>query len=102
MDTFNPQQQERVSWPATAVVGRAYLDQLARSNALPPARATAVRSALDRADSLAPKSTRGTESAAQLDALAAQLQTESPAAVADKARVKALAALLKARSAALR
>jgi hypothetical protein len=102
VDTFNPQEQMRVSWPATAVVGRAYLDQLARSNALPAARATAVRTALDRADNLAPKSARGTESASQLDALAAQLDTESPAAAADKARVKALAALLKARAAALR
>ena len=28
---FNPQQQPRVTWPATKVVARAYLDQLTRS-----------------------------------------------------------------------
>jgi hypothetical protein len=102
VDTFNPQEQERVSWPATAVVGRAYLDQLARSSALPAARVTAVRTALDRADNMAPKSARAAESAAQLETLASQLETESPAAAADKARVKALATLLKSRAAALR
>ena len=101
-DTFNPQQQMRVRWPATAVVGRAYLDQLARSNALPAARANEVRSALDRADNLAPKSARGAEAASQLETLASQLEGQSPAAAADKARVKALAALLKSRAAALR
>ncbi len=102
LDTFNPQQQTRTSWPATAVVGRAYLDQLARSNAVPAARANAVRSALDRADTVTPESARGTEAASQLDALGSQLDSDSPAVAADKARVRALAALLKARAAALR
>ena len=42
-DTVNPQEQMRISWPATAVVGRAYLDQLTRSKAISATRATAVR-----------------------------------------------------------
>ena len=33
--TFNPQQQQPVTWPADPVVARAYLDQLIRSNATP-------------------------------------------------------------------
>ena len=32
--TFNAQQQPKVTWPATIVVARAYLDQLTRSNAV--------------------------------------------------------------------
>jgi hypothetical protein len=63
VDTFNPQEQMRVSWPATAVVGRAYLDQLARSRAIASDRANAIRTALDRADNLAPRSGRASETA---------------------------------------
>ena len=103
VDTFNPQQQARVTWPNTAVVGRAYLDQLARTNAIPAARANAVRTALDRADSVAPRSARSGETAAQLETLATQLQpTADSASAADRKRVTALITLLKERAAALR
>ncbi|MGC4084420.1 MAG: hypothetical protein QM736_20470 [Vicinamibacterales bacterium] len=103
VETFNPQDQSRVSWPNTAVVGRAYLDQLGRTRALPTDRANAVRTALDRADSLAPKSARGAESASQLDTLATQLEPTAAAANgADRKRLNALIALMKARAAALR
>jgi hypothetical protein len=103
-DTVNPQQQKRVSWPATAVVGRAYLDQLARSRALPSDRAAAIRTALDRADSMAPRSPRAAQSARDLEALAGQLDSVEGAlsARADTARVKALAALMRERATALR
>ena len=101
-DTFNAQEQMRVSWPATAVVGRAYLDQLARTHALQGARADAVRTALDRADSLTPRSARSAEAAQQLDTQAAQLESSLPAAAADRARATALAALLRSRAVALR
>ena len=101
-DTFNPQEQMRVTWPATAVVGRAYLDQLARTHALQGARADAVRTALDKADSLTPRSARSAEAAQQLEAQAAQLESSLPADAADRARATALAALLKSRAAALR
>jgi hypothetical protein len=40
--TFNAQQQPKVTWPATIVVARAYLDQLTRSNAVPAARAAGL------------------------------------------------------------
>ena len=101
-DTFNAQEQMRVTWPATAVVGRAYLDQLARTHALQGARADAVRTALDRADSLAPRSAKSAEAAQQLDAQAAQLEASLPADAVDRARATALVSLLRTRAAALR
>jgi len=101
-DTFNAQEQMRVTWPATAVVGRAYLDQLARTHALQGARADAVRTALDRADSLAPRSAKSAEAAQQLDAQAAQLEASLPADAVDRARATSLVSLLRTRAAALR
>src|SRR6266850_2445336 len=35
-DELNVQNQPKITWPANFVVARAYVDQLARSNALPP------------------------------------------------------------------
>jgi hypothetical protein len=104
VDTFNPQDQTRVTWPATGGVGRAYLDQLARSRAIADGRARAVRAALDRVENVTPRSARAADAARQLEALAGQLEgTESstPATV-DKARVRALAGLLRTKAGTLR
>ena len=49
-DYLNAQDQQKLVWPASFVVARAYLDQLARSGALKPARITATRDALSRAE----------------------------------------------------
>ena len=49
-DVFNPQQQFRVTWPAEPVVGRAYLDQLARDDALDTDSIIELTQALDRAE----------------------------------------------------
>ena len=95
-DELNVQEQGRVAWPATAVVARAYLDQLTRSKAIEPERARAVRTALDRADDA--RSSRGKSQAAidQLDGLAAQLDRDAAAAVGrDADRLRSLAATLK-------
>ncbi|HUR33128.1 MAG TPA: hypothetical protein VM032_04985 [Vicinamibacterales bacterium] len=103
VDTFNPQEQMRVTWPATAVVGRAYLDQLGRTRAVTGARATAIRTALDRADGLAAHSPKAVDAARQLDTLATQLAAVAASASgADKARIAALAGVLEARATALR
>ncbi|MDT0594964.1 DUF305 domain-containing protein [Glaciecola petra] len=51
-DTFNPQQQFPVSWPANPVVARAYLDQLARHNALSDAQHESVKSLLAKVEIL--------------------------------------------------
>ena len=49
-DYFNTQDQPKVTWPASFVVARAYVDQLERSNGLPAARLTAVRQSLSQAE----------------------------------------------------
>jgi hypothetical protein len=84
VEEFNAQLQTRISWPATGVVARAYLDQLTRGNAIPAARIDAVRNALNRDDG------RGRE------ALAAQLDRDAGSATGpNAARLKALAATLR-------
>jgi len=80
-EELNTQLQTRVTWPATAVVARAYLDQLTRAQAMPAARAEAVRNAIGRG--------------AQRAAVAAQLEQEAMGASgANAARMRALAKVL--------
>ncbi len=104
VDTFNPQQQARVTWPATAVVGRAYLDQLGRSRAMSAERARAIRGALDRAERGTPRASSAREIAQQLETLASQLEASEPSvrAASDRGRIRALAELMKTKAAALR
>src|SRR5690606_10922409 len=45
----NPQQQFPVTWPAHPVVARAYLDQLARADAMPAETRTRIAGVLDQA-----------------------------------------------------
>ncbi len=98
-EEFNSQQQPRVTWPATFVVARAYLDQLTRSKALQADRVTAIKSAIDRADRRSPA--RGDLDA--LDTLASQLDKEAGAATGrDAMRMRSLASTLKERVARLR
>ena len=49
-DYLNAQDQQKLEWPASFVVARAYLDQLARSNGMPSARINATRDALAGAE----------------------------------------------------
>ncbi len=80
----NTQRQRKVMWPASPIVARAYLDQLARGTSIPRERADAVRAALDRRDSK------------ELGGLAAQLEREGATASGlDATRVRSLAATLK-------
>ena len=51
-DTFNPQQQFSVSWPAEPVVAKAYVDQLSRSNIITAEKAAVFIEDLDRAEKL--------------------------------------------------
>jgi hypothetical protein len=99
LDEFNAQQQPRVAWPAHPAVARAYLDQLNRSHALPPARAAAVKSALDKTEHDKPSKA----ALDQLDAVAGQLEQDAASASGiDQTRMRALAAAMKARTAKLR
>jgi hypothetical protein len=50
LDYFNTQDQPKITWPASFVVARAYVDQLVRSNGLSPERVKAVRHEMDRAE----------------------------------------------------
>lgn len=48
---LNVQSQQKIVWPAKLVVAKAYLDQLERSKALPADQITAVRNAIQSAES---------------------------------------------------
>ncbi len=98
-DEFNAQHQPRVSWPPTMIVARAYLDQLNRSKGMTPARATAVKDAIDRAD----RSNPSRADLDRLDTLATQLEQDAGSLSGrDADRLRSLAATLKARAARLR
>jgi len=103
-EELNTQEQKKVVWPASVTVARAYVDQLARSNGLKAERLREVKSALDRADNLRTGQERGAAATLdQLDALATQLEGDAGAASGrDAMRLKALAATIKGRTAALR
>src|SRR6185436_8920099 len=50
VDYLNAQDQQQLVWPASFVVARAYVDQLARSRGLPTVRINAIRDALTGAE----------------------------------------------------
>jgi hypothetical protein len=102
-EVFNAQQQPKVSWPATAVVAKAYVDQLNRTRAIQPERARTVVQAMERADQMRSGDRNAAATAEQLDTLAGQLESDANAASgADKKRLLALAETLKGRGARLR
>jgi hypothetical protein len=84
-DYLNAQDQQKLVWPASFVVARAYLDQLERSNGLPAARISAARAALARAEKASGQARRDA-----LTQLAAQVNGDAPAAT-DHAKVRLLA-----------
>jgi len=95
---FNPQGQKRIEWPASSLVGRAYLDQLTRSKTITSARAKTVSDAFERMDK-ARGGNNATEAKARLSALAAEFERDASAAPPLEAkRMKALASTLKARA----
>jgi hypothetical protein len=99
---FNAQQQPRVTWPATVVVARAYLDQLNRSKAVTSARAGEIKSTLDRLDKTKP----GSDSRNTLDSIqnfASSLDADAAKASGrNKQRIELLSGTIKGRVAALR
>jgi len=84
-DYLNVQDQPKLVWPASFVVARAYLDQLARSDGLASAKVAAARAALARAERLS-----GPQRRAALTQLVTQLTGDAPAA-ADQGKVRTLA-----------
>jgi hypothetical protein len=88
-DQENVQDQQRLVWPASFVVARAYLDQLARTNGLAAARIAAVRSELTGAERLS-----GPQRRQALMRLAARLDRDI-AGAADQTKVRTLAAAVR-------
>jgi hypothetical protein len=90
---FNVQNQQKIVWPRNLIVAKAYVDQLERSQALPADRITALRQAIQSAESSNMKSSdvgklKGI--AFVLDRSAATAKNE-----ADSNRLKSLAEILK-------
>jgi len=90
---FNPQQQFQVVWPAEPVVARAYMDQLAREEALDPELMGSLNTALDAAASALAEQTGKDKAAASLRDLATALTAPGIAAPSPQ-RVAALAQTL--------
>ena len=98
---LNVQEQKRVTWPPSFVVAKAYIDQLVRSKTMASDRANALRTHMDQAEKASGR-TR-TTALDQLAKLAAQVEGDTAKATGqDAARLKALAEVIKTRSAQLR
>ena len=87
-DYLNAQDQQKLVWPASFVVARAYLDQLARSRGLPLARINATRDALAAAERAS-----GEARSAALTRITTQLNTDLPRST-DQPKVQLLIATI--------
>jgi hypothetical protein len=85
-DTFNPQMQPKLVWPAAFPVVRSYLDQLVRGRGLASSRTSAIAAQLNAAEQAS-----GAARRSALTSLASQLDGDA-AGAADAARVRAMAA----------
>jgi hypothetical protein len=93
-DELNAQVQPRVTWPATPVVARAYLDQLTRSRVLSSERAEAVKSAVRDAERAGAR--KDPETAGRLQQLGAELEAQAGSAQGPAGmRLRSLAATLR-------
>ena len=102
-EEFNSQQQPKVTWPPAIVVARAYLDQLVRGNAVAKDRAAVISSTLDRAERVTARDKGAPAAAAEITALAGELERDAAGAQPrDAARMRAMAETLKGRAAQLR
>ncbi|WP_420125630.1 LVIVD repeat-containing protein [Longimicrobium sp.] len=86
---FNPQNQRRVTWPASFVVARAYVDQLTRSRGLSGTRSIRVARDLDAAERLT-----GARRRTALTTLATQLDADAQSS-GDAAKVRMLAGVVR-------
>jgi hypothetical protein len=101
---FNAQHQSRTAWPASPLIAHAYLDQLARANAIPAPRIAEVRDGLRRLDSLRTGRERNARDVMErLQTLAGQLEREAGAPGGrDTERLRGIADVIRRRIAALR
>ena len=93
---LNVQCQPHYVWPASYVVARAYLDQLARDKALPQERIDALNAAMKAVESASPANRAG--AVTNLNGLAAALAKDATAAVGlNASRMRAAAATIQKR-----
>src|SRR5579871_6904714 len=90
---LNVQNQQKIEWPAQLVVAKAYVDQLARSQALPEKQITDLQKAIHAAE----KSHLNEKKVAKLKDMATSLEESASTAKspADSSRLHALADILK-------
>jgi hypothetical protein len=90
---LNVQSQERIEWPRTLVVAKAYIDQLERSKTLPADQIAALRKAIQNAESSQMKQkelAKLKSLATSVEKIAAATQSET-----DSTRLHSLAEILK-------
>ena len=89
---LNVQNQQRIEWPNTLAVAKAYLDQLSRSQALPASRLAELQKAIGKAES----SHLNQRDVASLKKMASSVESSAGAAKSDDdaKRLRALAAIL--------
>ncbi len=94
VDYLNVQNQQKIEWPSSLVVAKAYVDQLERSQALPADKIASLRKAIEAAE--LSKMNKG--KVAKLSGMAPSLEKSAATAKspADAKRMQALAAILKA------
>jgi len=92
VNELNVQNQQKLEWPSSLTVAKAYVDQLSRSQALPEDRISALEKAIQGAES----SHMSQTSVAKLKDMASALQKDAGVAKtpADAKRLKALADIL--------
>jgi len=92
VNELNVQNQQKLEWPEKLVVAKAYVDQLARSQALPADKITALQKAIQSAES----SHMSQDALANLKGMASSLAGDAGSAKSesDAARLKALAEIL--------
>jgi len=89
---LNVQNQQKLEWPAKLIVAKAYLDQLSRSQALPPDKIAALQEAIQNAES----SHMSSGTLAKLKGMGPSLEKDAGTAKtpADSKRLRALAEIL--------
>ena len=90
---LNVQNQQKLVWPAQLVVANAYLDQLERSQALPPNQIADLRKAIESAESS--HLSKGNLKKLQRMVPSLEAGAASASSPADSARLRALAEILK-------
>ena len=90
---LNVQNQQKIEWPRTLIVAKAYIDQLERVQGLPSDKITSLRAAIQKAEG----SNLNKKDLGKLKSLAPSLEKSSglTKSAADAARLKALAEILR-------